>query len=98
MKGDYFRYISEYKHDSSKEEIIQKALQSYEQATKISTQDLETTDPIRLGLVLNFSVFYYEIKNDRKTACHMAKQAFDEAIVDIENIKDKNYKDSTTIM
>jgi len=37
MKGDYFRYISEYKHDSSKEEIIQKALQSYEQATKIST-------------------------------------------------------------
>lgn len=28
----------------------------------------------------------------------MAKKAFDEAIVDIENIKDSDYKDSTTIM
>jgi len=59
---------------------------------------LETTDPIRLGLALNYSVFFYEIKNDGKKACDMAKTAFDEAIVDIENIKDANYKDSTTIM
>lgn len=28
----------------------------------------------------------------------MAKTAFDEAIADIENIQDSNYKDSTTIM
>jgi 14-3-3 protein epsilon len=48
--------------------------------------NLSTTDPIRLGLALNFSVFYYEIKNDAKKACELAKTAFDEAIADIENI------------
>ena len=47
---------------------------------------METTDPIRLGLALNFSVFYYEIKNDPKQACQLAKTAFDDAIADIENI------------
>lgn len=98
MKGDYYRYISEYNHGTDKDNIIAKASTSYEEATKVAHSSLETTDPIRLGLALNYSVFFYEIKNDPKTACHMAKTAFDEAIVDIENIKDSNYKDSTTIM
>ncbi|KAJ0138846.1 Uncharacterized protein HZ326_18183, partial [Fusarium oxysporum f. sp. albedinis] len=35
---------------------------------------------IRLGLALNFSVFYYEILNAPDQACHLAKQAFDDAI------------------
>ena len=56
------------------------------------------TDPIRLGLALNYSVFHYEIKNDPKQACQIAKTAFDDAIADIENIQDADYKDSTTIM
>lgn len=97
MKADYFRYISEYNNGTNKEEIINKASSAYQDATKIAS-DLDTTDPIRLGLALNYSVFFYEIKNDPKTACQMAKTAFDEAIVDIEGIKDSNYKDSTTIM
>jgi 14-3-3 protein epsilon len=29
---------------------------------------------------LNFSVFYYEILNAPDQACHLAKQAFDDAI------------------
>jgi len=59
---------------------------------------LVTTDPVRLGLDLNFSVFYYEILKDAKKACEIAKAAFDGAIYDIENISDENYKDATTIM
>ena len=56
------------------------------------------TDPIRLGLALNYSVFHYEIKNDPKQACQIAKTAFDDAIADIENIQDADYRDATTIM
>lgn len=35
---------------------------------------MQPTHPIRLGLALNFSVFYYEIINSPARACHLAKQ------------------------
>lgn len=41
---------------------------------EIAATDLAPTHPIRLGLALNFSVFYYEILNSSEKACEMAKQ------------------------
>jgi 14-3-3 protein epsilon len=55
-------------------------LEAYKNATEVAQTDLAPTHPIRLGLALNFSVFYYEILNSPDQACHLAKQAFDDAI------------------
>ena len=41
---------------------------------------MQPTHPIRLGLALNFSVFYCEILNNPELACTLAKTAFDEAM------------------
>lgn len=60
--------------------------------------ELATTHPIRLGLALNFSVFYYEILNSPDRACHLAKQAFDDAIAELDTLSEESYKDSTLIM
>jgi len=47
---------------------------------------------------LNFSVFYYEILNSPDKACRLAKQAFDDAIAELDNLSEDSYKDSTLIM
>lgn len=56
------------------------SLEAYKAATEVAQTDLAPTHPIRLGLALNFSVFYYEILNSPDQACHLAKTAFDDAI------------------
>ena len=63
-----------------------------------TANSLTTTNPVRLGLYLNYSVFLYEVMGDPTAACQIAKQAFDDAIADIEHIDEENYKDATTIM
>lgn len=60
--------------------------------------ELTPTHPIRLGLALNFSVFYYEILNSPDRACHLAKQAFDDAIAELDSLSEESYRDSTLIM
>ena len=47
---------------------------AYQEAFDIAKAKMPTTHPIRLGLALNFSVFYYEILNSPDRACHLAKQ------------------------
>lgn len=54
-------------------EVIDKSEKAYEEATQKSNSELASTHPIRLGLALNFSVFYYEISNKPDEACKLAK-------------------------
>ncbi|KAJ8640414.1 hypothetical protein MRB53_017108 [Persea americana] len=98
MKGDYCRYLAEFKTDQERKEAADQSLKGYEAASNIANTDLPSTHPIRLGLALNFSVFYYEIMNSPERACHLAKQAFDEAIAELDTLSEESYKDSTLIM
>lgn len=71
---------------------------SYGDALTIAKDHMPPTHPIRLGLALNYSVFFYEIRNTPDQACHLAKQAFDEAIAELDQLQEDSYKDSTLIM
>ncbi|CAO2842314.1 unnamed protein product [Amaranthus hypochondriacus] len=98
MKGDYYRYLAEFKSGDEKKEAADQSLKAYEAGTATAEADLPPTHPIRLGLALNFSVFYYEIMNSPERACFLAKQAFDEAISELDSLGEDSYKDSTLIM
>jgi len=49
---------------------------------------LIASHPIRLGLALNYSVFLYEIANDPKKASQLAKEAFDDAMDNIDELEE----------
>ena len=53
---------------------VENSQKAYQEAFDIAKSKMPTTHPIRLGLALNFSVFYYEILNSPDRACHLAKQ------------------------
>lgn len=98
MKGDYYRYLAEFKTANERKEAADLSLEAYKAATATAEAELASTHPIRLGLALNFSVFYYEIMNSPDKACNLAKQAFDEAISELDTLNEESYKDSTLIM
>jgi len=104
MKGDYYRYLAEFLQQEDRSKVSGQANDAYAEATKIacnnSTPDsgLPPTHPIRLGLALNYSVFHFEIQNKPTEACALAKQAFDDAIAELDTLSEESYKDSTLIM
>jgi len=97
MKGDYLRYMAEFQSGNQKKESAEKALVAYTNATDVANE-LPKTSPTRLGLALNFSVFFYEIMNSPDRACQVAKQAFDSAMAELDTLSEDSYKDSTLIM
>ncbi|KAK9452283.1 14-3-3 protein [Limtongia smithiae] len=98
MKGDYHRYLAEFAVGDKRKGAADASLEAYKAASEIAIAELPPTHPIRLGLALNFSVFYYEILNSPDRACHLAKQAFDDAIAELDTLSEESYKDSTLIM
>lgn len=107
MAGDYHRYMAEIeagKEKGGNPEHARNALDAYTRAYDLactgngSADGLAPTNPIRLGLALNFSVFHYEIQKQPGEACEMAKTAFDGAISELDNLSADEYKDSTLIM
>jgi len=98
MKGDYHRYLAEFAAGTPRKEAAENSLLAYKAASDIAGTELPPTHPIRLGLALNFSVFYYEILNSPDRACQLAKQAFDDAIAELDTLSEDSYKDSTLIM
>uniref|UniRef100_A0A336MWK6 CSON008153 protein n=1 Tax=Culicoides sonorensis TaxID=179676 RepID=A0A336MWK6_CULSO len=118
MKGDYYRYLAEVAtgetrntvvddsqaayQDAFEITVVEDSQKAYQEAFDIAKTKMQPTHPIRLGLALNFSVFYYEIINSPARACHLAKQskmaAFDDAIAELDTLNEDSYKDSTLIM
>ncbi len=75
MVADYYRYVAESATGTNLTEVKDGALEYYNSAAEIANKDLAKCDPIRLGLALNFSVFYFEVMSDHKKACELGETA-----------------------
>ena len=92
MKGDYYRYMAE-----TGEAEVQRSYEAYMRASE-AAKALPVNNPVRLGLALNFSVFYYELKKEPAKACELAKTTFDEALPTLEELDERAYKEATSIL
>ncbi|KAE8666343.1 14-3-3-like protein E [Hibiscus syriacus] len=54
MKGNYYRYLAEFKTGDDQKVAVENTLTSFKYAQDIATAELAPTHPIRLGLTLNF--------------------------------------------
>ncbi|XP_021724815.1 14-3-3-like protein B [Chenopodium quinoa] len=86
MKADHYRYMAEIKTGDEKTLVAEESLKTYEEAMAIAVAQLSPIHPARLGLALNFAVFYYEVLNSYQRAHHLAKEAFDEAMSELDDI------------
>ncbi|KAI9100729.1 hypothetical protein K1719_024091 [Acacia pycnantha] len=98
MKADYLRYLAEFNTGDHSKEVADNIMLIYQSAQDIALAELAPTHPIRLGVALNFSVFYYEILNNPDRACDTAKKAFDEAIPGLDKMGEDSYKDTNLII
>jgi len=57
------RYLAEVAIGGDKEAVVEDSKKAYQDAFDIAKTSMQPTHPIRLGLALNFSVFFYEILN-----------------------------------
>lgn len=54
--------------------VVSNSKDAYHAAMEVAKVQMQPTHPIRLGLALNYSVFFYEIQNAPEQACQLAKQ------------------------
>jgi len=77
-KGDYIRYIIEITPNDKEEEINilkEKAEENYKIGLNLS-ESLNYLNSTRVGLILNYSVFLYEIMKDYKNAYILANDVY----------------------
>ena len=98
LKGDYYRYNSEFALGSDFDNAVNLADKAYKEAYEIANKDIPIANSTRLGLALNYSVFYYEIKNLKEEACTIAKNAFDEAMKVLDELEKVKAKDTLLII
>jgi len=72
MRGDYYRYMAE-ADEVARRDYSEQSSEAYKHAFDESLEGLPSTHPIRLGLALNYSVYFYEICGDAAKACKLSK-------------------------
>lgn len=64
----------------------------------ISEKYLSPTNPLKLGVCLNFSVFCYDSLKQVDLAKDLAQTGFEQAINELDSLNDQEYMSSTTIL
>ena len=80
----------DFSDNEKKKEKIDIVMNCYNEAFEYCKK-LPFTNDVRLGLVLNFGVFFNDILNDPKNALNVTNDTYNALIKEIDNLDDKQY-------
>ena len=97
-RAGVFLFIAVFTDGNAKKRAVASAYAAVAEAEAVVEKDLAVSHPIRLGLVLIYSVFMYEVLSSPDEACKTARTAFEDAIAELDNVAEDSYNVSTLIM
>ena len=98
IKADYYRYHCEFAEGDEFEEAKNNALKTYKEAYDIALKDINIYNSIRLGLALNYSVFEYEIIDNKNEAYDIAQKAYDDAMKVVDDVEKDRTSDNLLLI
>ncbi|EAY18082.1 14-3-3 protein [Trichomonas vaginalis G3] len=98
MEADYYRYMAENHEGDERQDAIQKAGQHYENALSISKSEISSVSSLALGLVLNYSVFLYDMMEKHHEAIELSEKSVQETIDLLDTLSDKSYTEASKII
>lgn len=98
LKGDNLRYLAEITLDDEYEKYHKLSEKAYQEGYLIAEKRLPIKNSIRLGLALNYSVLFYEVKLMKEEALKIAQDAYDQSMKIIDDLDKTKAKDTILII
>ena len=98
LKADYFRYICEFAEGNELLDNLIKAEEFYKKAYEIADKKLPIINCNRVSVALNYAIFLYETKKDKKNGFDIAQNTFKESMKFIEDLERPKYRDTLLII
>lgn len=70
----------------------------YSDALHLACSDLDPCNPVRLGLALNFAVFYWELLEEKEKAIKLTEITLQSAVEKIDDCVEDTFEDAKYII
>ena len=98
LKADYYRYHCEFAEGEEFEEISNNARKMYKEAFYLAEKELPLYNEVRLGLVLNYSVFEYDIMDNKNEGLEMASKIYNDTMKILDDVEKKRSSDNLLLI
>mmetsp|Transcript_41741 Transcript_41741/g.40098 ORF Transcript_41741/g.40098 Transcript_41741/m.40098 type:complete len:152 (-) Transcript_41741:31-486(-) len=97
MSADYKRYQADFMTGELFKSKMEEAKKDYDLAHSYGSE-LFTCHPLRLAIALNFAVFVNDIMHLPKQAVQIAKEAFENALFELETVEEEKINETLRVM
>jgi len=98
LKADYFRYHCEFAEGDEFEEASNNARKMYKQTFDLAEKELPLYNEVRLGLILNYSVFEYDIMDNKNEGYEMALKTYNDAMKILDDVEKKRASENLLLI